>query len=123
MLEEALQRHLHASLWRDDAPPGGLGFVNPSGKISYLGLEVIQAAILNTLVMLHSGDKGARDGALLEQSRLVEMFDSKNLLNIAREPMKWRQANTADGKVKEWLEQQAFPFLRTGMMIWVSPCS
>ncbi|KIW14274.1 hypothetical protein PV08_07056 [Exophiala spinifera] len=115
VLHEALQQHLNAAHRHNDVTPGPSDLPSHSGRISYLDLQVLQAAILNTLLLLHSGVQEKINSALLEKSRLVEMCDTKNLFRLACEPK--RSTSNVGRDIRDWLERQAL--LRTGMMIWL----
>jgi hypothetical protein len=82
-------------------------------------LALLQAGILNVLLLQHSGKKSFVERAFVERHYLVEACNSLGL--ISRAP-KERTGGTADyggyDSLEDWLVRESE--IRVGMMIWVS---
>jgi hypothetical protein len=83
-------------------------------------LTILQAGILNILLLQHSGRKSLVERAILERHYLVEACHSMKLIsNGSVTEHTLGAANFASqGSVRDWLYQESK--IRTGMMIWVA---
>lgn len=85
---------------------------------SGLDLITVQAALLNCLLLLHSGRKGSIRRALDQRYRLIEACDQLKLFSRVKSiPVTHIEAANSGDIVARWFDKEAR--IRTGWMIWV----
>lgn len=79
-------------------------------------LRTLQASILNTILLLQSGERNSVEKALSSQHDLIRVCNSLGLLDVnASEQL--RPAQSSEDQIGHWLENESK--IRTGWMVWV----
>ncbi|KAH7236175.1 hypothetical protein BKA59DRAFT_496496 [Fusarium tricinctum] len=95
----------------DNWVPGGF---QPRNR---LDLATIQAAILNSIYRLHSGQKGMIESALSQRLVLIEECRRIGFLSHVPVNVDPESTHNSDATITAWLQAQSE--LRTGLMIWI----
>jgi hypothetical protein len=121
LLNAALRHRRHGYETGDDDSASDDGFVPGQCAKPHVcpSLILLQAGILNVLLLQHSGKKSFVERAMVERHYLVEACHSLEL--ISRSPKDKHTTSTTDyaghNALEDWLVQESE--IRVGMMIWV----
>ncbi|KIL89550.1 hypothetical protein FAVG1_07130 [Fusarium avenaceum] len=113
LLERILSQRLDSNP-RDGDDTWAPGGFQPQNR---LDLATIQAAILNSIYRLHSGQKDMIEGALSQRLVLIEECRRMGLLSGVLASVDTGLTHNSDATIAEWVQTQSE--LRTGLMIWI----
>ncbi|KAF4449184.1 hypothetical protein F53441_7486 [Fusarium austroafricanum] len=117
LLEIILNQRLASMTEGNDKDRDDIWVPGSTRSRSRLSLVTVQAAILNLILGIHSGQKATIESALAQRLFLVEECRKMGLLSHTPPHVDRMPIQNSDVAIRAWTQAQSE--MRTGMMIWI----
>ncbi|KAL9566493.1 hypothetical protein ACKAV7_009408 [Fusarium commune] len=116
LLDKALKHRVDSIIKENTGSANGIWVPGSFQSHGRMDLQTLQAAILNLISRIHSGQEVMMEWALYQRLALIEECRTMDLLSQTPPQTADTPVQNGDVAVKAWMQTQSK--LRTGLMIW-----